>query len=125
MPVRELMRPVRFVPEFKRAHELLDEMRERHEHLAVVVDEYGGSVGMVTIEDLLEDLLVGEIRDERDQDGPPIRRLSERSWRIPGSTLIEEVNHTVRCELPEGGYETVAGLVLSASGRIPRVGESS
>ncbi len=121
-PVKELVRPVHFVPDSKRSDDLLEEMRNRGEQLLVVVDEYGGAVGIVTIEDLLEEL-VGEIRDEREAAEPAIRRLAERRWRVPARTEIEEVNRVVGCDLPEGDYETVGGLVLSTAGRIPRRGE--
>lgn len=120
--VDRLVRPVRFVPELKRADDLLHEMRRNHEHFVVVVDEYGGSVGIVTIEDLLEEF-VGEIHDERDERTPSIRRLGERTWRIPARAEIDVLEEAIGRELPEGDYETVAGLVLARLGRIPRVGE--
>ena len=121
-PVDKLVEPVRFVPESKRADDLLHEMRRNHEHFVVVVDEYGGSVGIVTIEDLLEEF-VGEIHDERDERTPAIRRLSERAWRVPARTEIHVLEEAIGRDLPEGDYETAAGLVLARLGRIPRVGE--
>lgn len=121
--VEALMRPVRFVPESKRADDLLHEMRRNREHFVVVVDEYGGSVGIVTIEDLLEEF-IGEIEDERDERGPGIRRLGERTWRVPGRTEIDELEDVIGREVPEGDYETVAGLLLVKLGRIPRPGEA-
>jgi CBS domain containing-hemolysin-like protein len=122
-PILPLMEPVVFVPESKRVDDLLTEMRQRRDPLAVVVDEYGGSVGLVTIEDLLEEV-IGEIRDERDADEPDIQRLSEREWRVPARTEIDELTDALEYEFPEGDYETIAGMVLAAAGRIPVVGET-
>lgn len=121
-PIKSMKRHVVFVPEAKRADVMLDEMRRRGEHLVVVVDEYGGAVGIVTIEDLLEEL-VGEIRDERDGDGPQIRRIGERRWRVSARAQVEEVNVAAGIALPAGEYETIAGLILATCGRIPRPGE--
>jgi len=117
-----LVRNVAFVPESKRVDELLREMRGESDPLAVVVDEYGGSVGIVTLEDLLEEVL-GDIEDERDQRVPGIRRLGEREWRVPARTPIDELEEVLGRPLPEGDYETVAGLVLKVAGHIPEVGE--
>ncbi|TVQ92171.1 MAG: HlyC/CorC family transporter [Deltaproteobacteria bacterium] len=122
-PVASLMEPAIFVPEFKRVDHLLTELRQRRDPLAVVVDEYGGSVGIVTIEDLLEEIL-GEIRDERDGAEPLIQRLGEREWRVPARAEIEEVSDALGLPLPEGDYETIAGLVLTRTGRIPVKGET-
>jgi putative hemolysin len=117
-----VMRPVLFVPESKHVDEMLHEMRAEKVHFAVVVDEYGGTVGVITLEDLIEEI-VGEIRDERDTEEPGIRMLSNREWRIPARTEIEEVEDVVGVTLPEGSYETVAGYILSTIGRIPEAGE--
>lgn len=122
--VGALIEPVSFVPESKRVDHLLTEMRQRREQIAVIVDEYGGSVGIVTIEDLLEEI-VGEIRDERDEDEPAIQRLSEREWRVPARAEIEDVTEAIGVALPEGDYETIAGCVLTALGRIPQPGETA
>jgi len=120
--VREVMQRARFVPESKRADDLLHEMRRNRERIVVVVDEYGGSVGIVTIEDLLEEF-IGEIHDERDAHAPGIRRLGERSWRVPARTEIEPLALAIGRPIPEGDYDTVAGLLLTHLGRIPLVGE--
>ena len=122
-PVEAVMEPVVFVPESKRVDDLLTEMRQRRDPMAVVVDEYGGSVGLVTIEDLLEEV-VGEIHDERDRDVPAIQKLGEREWGMPGAAEIDELIEVLDHPLPEGDYETIAGLVLAALGRIPRTGET-
>ncbi|MBT3220808.1 MAG: HlyC/CorC family transporter, partial [Proteobacteria bacterium] len=116
------MQPAMYVPETKGVDDLLREMRRDQNHFAVVVDEYGGVVGVVTVEDLLEEI-VGEIQDERDTEEPGIRRLSEREWLIPARLEIEEISDVIGVDLPEGEYETVAGLILAAVGRIPETGE--
>ncbi|MFK7927934.1 MAG: hemolysin family protein [Myxococcota bacterium] len=121
--VEDLMEPAVFVPELKRVDDLLTEMRHRRDPLVVVVDEYGGSVGIVTIEDLLEEV-IGEIHDERDEDEPRLVKLSEREWRVPARTELDELAEETGLELPEGDFETAAGVVLSALGRIPRQGET-
>lgn len=120
--VRAVLRPVKYVPDSKRVDELLNEMRREREHFAVVVDEYGGSVGILTIEDLLEEI-IGEIRDERDTDEEGIRRVSETEWRLPARVEVEPLEHAIGRELPDGDYETVAGLILQTTGRIPAKGE--
>lgn len=121
--VAALLRPVRFVPDSKRGDQLLREMRELGDPFAVVVDEYGGSVGIVTMEDLLEQV-IGDIEDERDLHVPGIRRLSEREWRVPARTEIEELQEAIGKELPPGDYETVAGMLLTLTGRIPETGQA-
>jgi putative hemolysin len=123
LPVSSLMEPTSFVPESKRVDHLLAEMRQRRDSLVVVVDEYGGSVGIITIEDLLEEI-VGEIRDERDEHEPAVQRLSEREWRVPARTEVDEFQDATGHELPEGDYETVAGFILATLGRIPSKGET-
>lgn len=120
--VSTIVRTVPYVPESKPAHQLLAEMRGAESQLCVVVDEYGGAVGIVTEEDLLEEL-VGEIRDERDGDEPRMRKLSDREWRIPARAEIDEVSEVIEYPLPEGDYETIAGLILQHTGRIPETGE--
>jgi len=119
--VEELMLAVRFVPNTKRGDELLREMREAGDPFAVVVDEYGGSIGIVTMEDLLEHV-VGDIEDERDMHAPGIRRLSEREWRVPARIEIAELEEALGRALPPGDYETVAGLLLAVTGKIPETG---
>lgn len=121
--VRTLTRPARFVPESKGVDELLREMRELGDPFAVVVDEYGGSVGIVTAEDLLE-LVVGEIRDEGDLQAPSIRKVGEREWKAPARVPREAVEKELGRALPPGDYETLAGLILSITGRIPKPGET-
>ncbi|MGH8231326.1 MAG: HlyC/CorC family transporter [Steroidobacteraceae bacterium] len=121
--MREYMRPVVFVPESKRLNVLLKEFRGNRNHMAIVVDEYSGVAGLVTIEDVIEQI-VGEIDDEFDvEDDQNIRREGERQFSVRGSTRIEEFNQFFNVELPESEFDTVAGLVMKQFGRMPRRGE--
>lgn len=120
-PVSDVMVAPVFVPETKRVDELMRAMLRTQDRFAVVVDEFGGSIGVVTLEDLVEEI-VGSIQDERDSE-PQIRKIGEREWRVPGKVRIEELETATGLDLPEGDYSTVAGLVLSRTGRIPAPGE--
>ncbi len=121
-PVRLSLRPAHFVPESKRVAELLREMQTEKFHMAIVVDEYGGTAGLVTMEDLLEEI-VGEITDEYDIDEPTIERLPNGSLRVPGRTPIDEVNELLDVELPSDEWDTVGGLVFNTLGHVPVEGE--
>jgi CBS domain containing-hemolysin-like protein len=120
--LRALMRPASYVPETKRIDELLSEMQKNRVQLAVVVDEYGGAVGIVTVEDIVEQV-VGEIRDEHDRTPDTVERLPDGSFRVAGRASIDEVNEALDWDLPKGDFETVAGLVLATLHRIPPIGE--
>jgi magnesium and cobalt transporter len=121
--IREYMRPAVFVPESKRLNVLLKEFRRNRNHMAIVVDEYGGVSGLVTIEDVIEQI-VGEIDDEFDvEDDNNIRRESERQFAVRGVTRIDEFNEYFSAKLPDGEFDTVAGLVMKQLGRLPRRGE--
>ena len=120
--VRALMRPATYVPETKRIDDLLRELQKNRVQLAVVVDEYGGAVGIVTVEDIVEEI-VGEIRDEHDRTPDTVERLPDGSYRVAGRASLEEVNEALEWDLPKGDFETVAGLVLATLHRIPLVGE--
>jgi CBS domain containing-hemolysin-like protein len=120
--LRSIMRPATYAPETKRIDDLLREMQKGRIQLAVVVDEYGGAVGIVTIEDILEQI-VGEIEDEHDRTPATVERLPDGSYRVAGRVSIDELNGSLDWELPKGDFETVAGLVLSTVNRIPSVGE--
>ena len=122
-PVRDLVRPARFVPETKRAPELLREMQREKIHMAIVVDEYGGTAGLVTLEDVIEEL-VGEIADEFDVDDPLVEPLPGGGVRVPGRTPLDQVNDVLRARLPEGDWDTVGGLVYDRLGHVPVEGES-
>jgi CBS domain containing-hemolysin-like protein len=118
----ELMRQPYFVPETKRIDDLLREMQRHRIHLAIVVDEYGGSTGIVTLEDIVEEI-VGEIQDEHDRTPTSVDRLPDGSYLVAARTHIDELNEALDWTLPKHDYETVAGLVLATLGRIPRKGE--
>ena len=118
----ELKRPPYYVPETKRIDDLLREMQRNRTHMAVVVDEYGGSTGVVTLEDILEQI-VGDIHDEHDRDAAPAERLPDGSYRVAARANIDELNEALDWTLPKRDYETVAGLVLATLHRIPRAGE--
>ncbi len=120
--VRSLMRPPTYVPESKRIDDLLREMQKARVQLAVVVDEYGAAVGIVTVEDIVEQV-VGEIQDEHDRTPDTVERLPDGSYRVAGRAGIDELNEALDWELPKGDFETVAGLVLATVHRIPLVGE--
>lgn len=120
--LKAIMRPPSFVPETKRIDDLLREMQKARIQLAVVVDEYGGSMGIVTVEDILEQI-VGEIRDEREPTPATIERLPDGSYRVAGRVGIQEINEGLEWELPTGDYETVAGMILATLHRLPRMGE--
>ncbi|HZP38510.1 MAG TPA: hemolysin family protein [Methylomirabilota bacterium] len=120
--VRELMRPATYVPETKHIDDLLREMQKNRVQLAVVVDEYGGAVGIVTVEDIVEEV-VGDIRDEHDRTPEAVERLPDGSYRVAGRTRLEELNDALDWDLPKGDFETVAGLILATLHRIPLVGE--
>ena len=121
--VRELVRPAVFVPEQKRVAELLREMQQDKFHMAVVIDEYGGTAGLVTLEDLLEEI-VGEIVDEYDVEAPRVERLPGGGLRVAGGTPIDEVNELLEVELPETDWDTVGGLMFNLLGHVPVEGET-
>src|SRR5262249_53435012 len=112
------MRPAAFVPESKPIDDLLSEMQAARSHIAVVVDEYGGTAGLVTIEDILEEI-VGEITDEYDVERPPIERLGDGSVRVSARLSVEDLGELFDVELPDDEVETVAGLMAQALGRVP------
>lgn len=121
LPVERIMRPPLYVAETKLAHQQLRMMQRRGVNMAVVVDEYGGSVGIVTIEDLLEQI-VGEIEDEYDQGEILHKTLADGAVQVEGAMKIARLNELFPWDLPDGDYETIAGLVVTHLGRIPRVG---
>jgi magnesium and cobalt exporter, CNNM family len=121
-PVSTCLRDAHFVPESKRVAELMREMQKEKFHMAVVVDEYGGTAGVVTMEDLLEEI-VGEITDEYDIEEPQLERLHDGRLRVPGRTPIDEVNDVLDADLPHEEWDTVAGLVFSTLGHVPAEGE--
>ena len=121
----EVMRPPTFVPESKPVDELLREMQAHYQHLAIVIDEYGGTAGLVTIEDILEEI-VGEIRDEYDVERPPVEKLPDGSVRLTARLPVEDLGELFDVELPRGDdVETVGGLLAQLLGRVPIAGSSA
>ena len=120
--VTEIMRPASFVPETKRVADLLRELQQKRTQLAIVVDEYGGTAGLVTVEDVVEEL-VGEIRDEYDLEGEPIVREGDETYVFSAKVGIDELVDRLGIEVDDGAFETVGGFVLASLGRVPTVGE--
>jgi putative hemolysin len=120
--VKALLRPAYYVPETKRIDELLREMQRQRLQLAVVVDEYGGSEGIVSVEDIVEEI-VGEIENEHERQPSPLTSLPDGSYLVAARLGIDELNEALDWDVPKKDYETVGGLILSALGRIPRPGE--
>jgi magnesium and cobalt transporter len=122
--IKEVLRPVVFIPESKRLNVLLKEFRVSHHHMAIVVDEYGGVSGLVTIEDVLEQI-VGDIGDEYDVDDEvDIRREGERQFTVRAQTPIEDFNQYFGTEFSDEEFDTIGGLAMNLLGRLPRRGES-
>lgn len=126
--IREYLREVAVIPESKRLNSLLKEFRDSRSHMAIVVDEYGGVSGLLTIEDVLEEI-VGEIDDEHDQEEaefiqPDADRNGRPSYLVRALTRIEDFNDYFGCEFDDEVYDTVGGLVMHELGRLPRRGES-
>jgi len=122
-PVTELQHPALFVPETKRVTELLSEMQLRHTHMAIVIDEYGGTAGLATLEDLLEEL-VGEITDEFDEDAPNVEELPNGDVLVNATLNVDDVNDELELALPEGNWDSLGGLVFGVLGRVPAPGDS-
>jgi CBS domain containing-hemolysin-like protein len=121
--VRTLAREATYVPEQKKVSELLREMQSQRVHMAIVVDEYGGTAGLVTIEDVIEEI-VGEIVDEYDQEEPLVEPIDENTIRVDAKMPIDEVNELLEVELPHEEWDTVGGLVFGLTGRVPIAGET-
>lgn len=121
--IRSHLRPARFVPETKRVSGLMREMQAETFHQAVVVNEYGGTAGLVTLEDLIEEL-VGEIVDEFDVEEAPVEELGAGELRVSARLVIDEVNELIDADLPTGAWDTVGGLVFDLLGHVPEPGES-
>lgn len=122
VPIAQLMRPAYFIPEGKKCSDLFKEMTERKVQIAIIVDEYGGTEGLITMEDLLESI-VGNIQDEYDHEEEEIRKLAENKFTVDGITPIDEIEDLVGVELPETEYDTIAGLMMERLGRVPSPGE--
>ena len=116
-----LARKANFVPETKKVDELLKEFKQDKVHMAIVVDEYGGTAGLVTLEDVLEEI-VGEIQDEYDKELPPIQKLDEKTYRVDAGVSIEDLNETLGTKIEEKGFETVGGFIYDLVGSVPEQG---
>jgi magnesium and cobalt transporter len=123
--IDDAMRPAVFIPESKRLNVLLREFRENRNHMAIVVDEYGGIAGLVTIEDVLEQI-VGEIDDEHDtEDGSNIRRLGNGEFTVKAITPIEDFNEYFKTDFSDDVFDTIGGVVIKGFGRLPKRGETT
>src|SRR5438477_10825907 len=121
--LRKIVHPVHFVPETKKVGELLKELQRRRSHMALVIDEHGSLVGLVTMEDLLEEI-VGEIQDEYDWEERPVERLRDGSMVVEGTLSGDELRTVYHVPIPKSvEFETVAGFMLSTLGSVPRGGE--
>jgi CBS domain containing-hemolysin-like protein len=121
-PITGLVRPAMVVPETKRLPELLKEFQQRQQQIAIVVDEYGGTAGLVTFEDLLEEI-VGEIRDEYDVETEPVVEEADGAFVFSGKVNIDAIHDHLGVEIEPDGFETIGGYVLTRVGRVPAVGE--
>ncbi len=121
LAVGELMRPMAFVPESKPVDDLLRDMQRQQTHFAIVIDEYGGTAGLVTFEDIIEEI-VGEISDEHDRDEPQVEALHDGAYRVPASMNVHDLAELLDVEVEEDEVDTVGGLLTKALGRIPYAG---
>lgn len=119
--IKDILKPAFFVPETVNADALFHEMKQRKTHIAVVVDEYGGTSGVITLEDLLEQI-VGQIEDEHDNDEPEIISIDPEQWRVKGTIDIQTLSDELCVTFPEGDYETLGGLIFAQMNSIPKDG---
>jgi magnesium and cobalt transporter len=121
----KILRPAIFIPESKRLNVLLNDFRVNHNHMAIVVDEYGGISGLVTIEDVLEQI-VGEIEDESDTDDPEtqIKKIADRQYTVKALTPIEVFNTTFNTQFSKEEFDTIGGLIMNRFGHLPKRGET-
>jgi len=123
LKMKDLMKDVYFVPATKTLLELLEEFREKQSHMAVIIDEYGGTLGIVTIEDLLEEI-VGEIRDEFDQEEENIQQVTDKIYDLKGDTLIEEINSELSVNIPlSEEYDTISGYFQDKLGKVAEISD--
>ena len=123
VPLSKILRPAYFVPESKKVDELLGELQQRKVHMAIVVDEYGGTAGIVTIEDLLEEI-VGEIQDEYDAEEPTVEAVAEDEYLFDARVPLDQVDKLLGVELPSEGGDTLGGFIYSQLGKVPAVGDT-
>lgn len=120
--IKSIMREPIFVPETKKTLEMLNELLEKGISIAIVVDEFGGTAGIITVEDMIEEML-GEIQDEYDEEEVIIKKLNENTFVFSGKVEIDRINEDFSLDIPEGDYETIAGYIMAELGRIPVKGE--
>ena len=120
--LQDVMRPAIFIPETKKCSELFSELTANKVQIAIIVDEYGGTEGLITMEDLVE-AIVGNIQDEYDNEEEEIQQVNENTFTVDGGTAIDEISDLVGVDIPEGDYDTVAGMMVERLGRIPKSGE--
>jgi CBS domain containing-hemolysin-like protein len=120
--LEQLARPAHFVPESKKVSDLLKDMQREKFHVAVVVDEYGSVAGLVTLEDLLEEI-VGEIADEYDREEPQVEPAGDGRYRVNARLPVDELNEILEVELPDEEWDTVGGLMMAVLGHLPQQGE--
>jgi putative hemolysin len=123
LKVADVMRPVKMLPGTKKVLPAMSEMRREGFHLTIVIDEYGGTAGIATLEDLIEEV-IGEIRDEYDVDSGDPLRIAGGNVLADGLLNLDEVYEQTGVRLPEGPYETLAGFIMASLGHVPRVGEA-
>ncbi|MGE5676429.1 MAG: transporter associated domain-containing protein, partial [Pseudomonadota bacterium] len=119
--LKDIIRPAHFVPEYKKIDELFKEMQKSKTHIAVIIDEYGGTAGIITIEDLLEEI-VGNIFDEYDDVVLDYEKIDDNTYIVSGMLDIGDVNDILDSSIPEEEFDTISGMLLSHSGRMPEVG---
>jgi putative hemolysin len=120
--IREIMRQAYFIPETKKCGQLFTEMSEKRVQMAIVVDEYGGTAGLLTLEDIVESI-VGNIHDEYDTEEDEISKINDTTFTVEGTTDLDEIDELVGAKLPEGDYDTVAGFIISQLGFLPKDGD--
>ncbi len=120
--IKKILRPVRFVPEGKMIDDLLKELQQKKEHIAIVVDEYGGMAGIVCLEDILEEI-VGEIQDEYDNEEEEVKKVGKNTFICDARTLLSDINEDLNVNLPLDGSDTLGGFVFNLFGKIPATNE--
>ena len=120
--IREIMREAYFIPETKKCGELFSEMSEKRVQMAIVVDEYGGTAGLLTLEDIVESI-VGNIHDEYDTEEEEIAKINDTTFTVEGTTDLDEIDELIGADIPEGDYDTIAGFIISQLGFLPKDGD--
>jgi putative hemolysin len=122
-PITSLIRPAHFTPESKRIGDLMQDLRDRHVRMAILIDEYGGMAGVVTMEDLIEEI-VGDLGDDIKHADEELTTIDDRTSVVEGQIRVDDVNEELDLDIPHGDYETLAGFILERLGRLPSTGDS-